>query len=343
MSVFDISLQDRAMAFEVLAKTHGFEVCGFAPLPVELRREYYLRWIADGKHGSMEWMERNESRRLYPETILLNARTIIMLGMNYYQELPERRGRLARYAQGKDYHTFIYKRLKQLCSWLREQGGEQKPYVDTGPLLEKPLAVCAGLGWQAKNTVLLNTHFGPWLFLGSILTTLEFPSSPAVKDHCGRCMRCVEACPTGAITAPYELDARRCIAYLTIEHEGAIPEMFRTQIGDRLFGCDECLDVCPWNRRAQATRELKLAAQPFGDVAALLAWEEEDFQRAFAGTPVKRLGLQRWKRNACVVLGNIGTADDVPALERCIEKEDTLIVEHAIWAKMQIFKRLGGG
>lgn len=329
----------RAEAFQAQAQEAGFDTCGFTSLPIELRETYYLQWLAEGKHGTMQWMERNNDRRLHPETIVPQARTVIALGMNYYQPLPDRRGRMARYALGSDYHKLIYKRLKRLCTWLREQGGEQKPYVDTGPLMEKSLAEYAGLGWQAKNTLLTHTRFGPWLFLGCIVTTLEFPATPRVSDHCGHCVRCLDACPTGAITAPYQLDATRCIAYWTIEHDGAIPESMRPLIGDRIFGCDECLDVCPWNRRAQQTREMKFAARPLPDLAKMLAWDTSDFENTFSGTPVKRLGLSRWKRNLCVALGNVGTPDDLCALEQCLATAEPLVAEHARWAINEIKER----
>ncbi len=317
----------------------GFSACGVAPVQPELRREYYLKWIAEGQHGDMTWLERNTERRLDPGKILPEARSIICLGLNYYQSQPQRRGRIARYALGQDYHHVMMKRLKNLCHWLRQRGGRNKPYVDTGPVLEKPVAVSAGLGWQAKNSMLIHTKCRNWLFLGEIFTTLEMPPDERVLDHCGECTACISACPTGAITAPYQLDARRCIAYLTIEHKGPIPEKYREAIGDRLFGCDECLDVCPWNRWAQATREEKLAARQYPDLREMLAWNDEDFRRHFRQTPILRLKRVRWQRNVCVVLGNIGGPDDLPVLEKAAHDPDPLIAEHAIWAIGQIKNR----
>lgn len=326
------------------AEVQGFEAFGVAPVSVPLRREYYLDWIARGKHGEMGWLARNNERRLNPVEVLPEARSILCLGMNYYQEEPERQGRIAKYALGKDYHRIILKKLKTLCTLMREEwGGEQRPYVDTGPVLEKPIAAAAGLGWQGKSTIMLNEQQGTWLFLGVILTTLELPVDTEGKDRCGSCTRCITACPTQAITAPYQLDARRCIAYLTIEHPGAIPLEFRRAVGNRQFGCDECLDVCPWNRYAKRTREARFEALPHPDVRESLVLDQETFDQVFAGTPIRRLGLSRWKRNACVVLGNTGDAADLPALHAAAESGDDLVSEHARWAIQEIVGRPAAG
>lgn len=317
----------------------GFDAWGVAPVAVELRREYFARWITQGQHGEMGWLAKQPERRLDPSLILPEARSIIAVGMNYHQAAPSGRGRIAQYALGEDYHRVILKRLKLLCTWLRARGGVNRPYVDTGPVLEKPIAQAAGLGWQGKSTILLHRRLGTWLFLGEVFTTLEIePDAPAV-DHCGSCSRCLTACPTGAITAPYQLDARRCIAYLTIEHPGAIPLEWRRPIGDHVFGCDDCLDVCPWNRWAQQTREAKFRARPQVDLALTLAWTEEEFSAAFRGTPVHRLRLPRWKRNVAVVLGNIGTVSDLSALDAAAGDPDPLVSEHAAWAAAEIRAR----
>lgn len=326
---------------EAAAKEIGLDAFGVTGVEVPLRRRYYEEWIGQGKHGEMQWMERNNDRRLAPAELLPEARSILCLGLNYYQDNPERRGRIARYALGKDYHKVLLQKLKALCTIMREKyGGEQRPYVDTGPVLEKPIAALAGLGWQGKSTILINRKSGTWLFLGIIVTTLELPANTTPpKDNCGKCTRCIDACPTGAITAPYQLDARRCIAYLTIEHKGAIPLEYRHAIGDRLYGCDECLDVCPWNHWAHQTREAKFAARPLPDLTALLRWSQEEFDDKLAGTPIRRLGLPRWKRNTCVVLGNIGTTADIPHLQAAADSdatEDGLVREHALWAIEQI-------
>jgi len=317
----------------------GFDAFGVCSIPVDLRRDYYREWIRQGKHGTMGWMERNHERRLYPEQIISRARSIVVLGMNYYQANPERRGQIAKYALGQDYHTIIYKKLKLLCTVMRSCGGEQKPYVDTGPVLEKPLAALAGIGWQGKSTIILNREQGTWLFLGVIITTLELEPSERAKDYCGSCSRCMAACPTQAITAPYQLDARKCIAYLTIEHDGPIPVEYRQAIGDRLFGCDDCLDVCPWNRWATETREAKFSLRAYPDLRAMLNWSEGDFEHHFRGTPMQRAKLHRWLRNVCIVLGNIGTTEDVPLLQDKLDHADPVVAESANWAIAQIVGR----
>ena len=317
----------------------GADAMGVVGLPAELRADYYREWISAGRHADMAWMAREPERRCDPNRVLPEARSVVVFGFNYFQSEPKRRGRIAKYALGGDYHRILLRKLKQICLLMREAGGEQRPYVDTGPVLEKPLAALAGLGWQGKNTVLLSRSFGQWLFLGVIVTTLELEADEAGRAQCGRCTRCIDACPTGAIFAPYQLDARRCISYLTIEHRGGIPLEFRKAIGDRLFGCDDCLDVCPWNRFARETREARFHAREHPDPAAVLDWNEATFLEAFAGSPLRRPGLQGWKRNACIVLGNIGTHTDLPALQRLALDEDPMLAEHAEWAIGQIRQR----
>jgi epoxyqueuosine reductase len=322
------------------AQALGFHSLGVASVPIDLRRDYYLKWIAEGQHGSMGWMERNNDRRLQPEMLIPEARCILVLGMNYYQEDPSRDFRIAKYALGDDYHNLILKRLKKLCRVMREDyGGVQRPYVDTGPLLEKPIAAAAGLGWQGKSTILIEPKRGTWSFLGSIITTLDLPLSDAEKDRCGSCTRCIDICPTKAITAPYQLDARRCIAYLTIEHDGPIPMEFREAIGDRLFGCDECLDVCPWNRWAKATNEARFAPRDLPLMREMLKWDAETFAGRFQGSPMRRLKLGRFKRNICVVLGNVGSDADCEGLRELASGKDTLLAEHATWALSRIEAR----
>ncbi|MCC5833735.1 MAG: tRNA epoxyqueuosine(34) reductase QueG [Opitutales bacterium] len=322
------------------ARELGFESVGVVAVPVELRQDYFMRWLEKGMHAEMRWMANNPERRAYPQQLMPEARSIIVCGLNYYQPELERRGRIAKYALGKDYHKIIYKKLKRLCAWLRDQGGQNRPYVDTGPLLEKPIAEQAGIGWQGKNTVILNPTEGQWLFLGNILTTLELPADQPPANRCGSCTRCIDVCPTQAIVAPYELDARKCISYLTIEHPGPIPMEFREAIGDHLFGCDDCLDVCPWNRWAGESRETKLAARPYPDLREMLDWEDEHFHTTFEGTPIRRLKLPRWLRNICVVLGNTGTLEDLPALQKTAQHADPMVAEHAEWAITRIQQRL---
>ena len=328
---------------EAEAKLLGFHSLGVVHVPLELRGDYYEKWIEAGQHGTMSWMERNNDRRLHPEKLIDEARSIIVVAMNYYQPDPERGYRIAKYALGDDYHNMMLRRLKKLCRLMREEfGGVQRPYVDTGPLLEKPIAEAAGIGWQGKSTILVEPSRGTWSFLGNIVTTLELPVRPPGKDRCGTCTRCIDVCPTRAITAPYQLDARRCISYLTIEHDGPIPEEFRQAIGDRLYGCDACLDVCPWNKWAVPTEEAKFAPRELPTLREMLAWDEATFKERMIGSPMRRLKLHRFRRNICVVLGNVGGFEDLPALERLSSSGDPMIAEHAEWAIQQIQSRGGG-
>jgi len=333
------------MRLSTEARALGFHALGVAPVPMELRRDYYRKWIAEGRDGTMAWMVRNIERRLHRERLLgeEEARSVIVVALNYYQPEPERGYRIAKYALGDDYHNFMLKRLKKLCRILREEyGGVQRPYVDTGPLLEKPIAEAAGLGWQGKSTILIEPEQGTWSFLGNIVTTLELPTGKPVKDRCGSCTRCIDVCPTQAITAPYQLDASKCISYLTIEHDGPIPEKFREPIGDRLFGCDECLDVCPWNKWAVPTEEARFAPRELPPLREMLDWDEATFRERMQGSPMRRLKLPRLKRNACVVLGNVGGAEDLPALRKVAAGDDAMVAEHASWAIGRIEGRLGG-
>ena len=326
---------------EAQARALGFHALGVAPVPLKLREAYYRKWIASGQHGTMEWMERNNERRLNPQRILPEARSILVLAMNYYQPDPSRAYRVAKYALGDDYHNLMLRRLKKLCRILREEyGAAQKPYVDTGPLLEKPIAEAAGLGWQGKSTILVEPKRGTWSFLGNIVTTLELPSGNPGKDRCGSCTRCIDVCPTRAITAPYQLDASRCISYLTIEHDGPIPVEFREAIGDRLYGCDECLDVCPWNKWAVPTDEANFVPRTLPLLREMLDWDEDTFTAKMQGSPMRRLKRNRFRRNICVVLGNVGTAEDLPALKRAEAGEDAVVAEHAHWAIRRIELKL---
>jgi epoxyqueuosine reductase len=324
----------------------GFAVFGVVPVEAPLRREYFEKWLADGQHGGMAWLERNNDRRLAPERLLASpsgepmARSLVVVGLNYYQTEPTRRYRIAKYALGRDYHNVMLKRLRRLAEVLRKHGGEARAYVDTGPVLEKPLSMQAGLGWQGKNTLLIHPKLGTWLLLGVVVTTLELPPDEPGRDHCGACTACIDVCPTRAITAPYQLDARRCLAYLLIEHHGPIPEEFRVAVGNRLFGCDDCLDVCPWNRWAQTTRETVLAARNYPDLREMLGWTEDEFHAHTQGTPLARLKLPRLKRNAAIVLGNIGGVEDLPALTIAVRDSDVVVAEHAEWAIRQVRSRL---
>ena len=322
------------------AKGLGFHAFGVASVPITLREDYYRKWIEEGRHGTMAWMERNNERRLHPEALIPEARSILVLAMNYYQRDPERSFRIAKYALGDDYHNLIYRRLKKLCRFMAETfGSVQRPYVDTGPLLEKPIAEAAGIGWQGKSTILVEPGRGTWSFLGNIVTTLDLPASEKGKDRCGSCTRCIDVCPTKAITAPYQLDASKCISYLTIEHDGPIPKEYRKAIGDRLYGCDECLDVCPWNKWAVPTEEAKFAPRELPSLAEMLRWDSATFQERMQGSPMRRLKLHRFKRNICIVLGNTGSRHDISALREQCSKADPMVAEHAAWAIKQINER----
>jgi len=296
----------------------------------------------------MEYMARGEEKRRDPQRILPGARSIVILALNYFQGTEVRRsetaatGRVARYAWGDDYHDVIEAKLRKINNFLRQFGGAQKCYVDTGPILERDHAAAAGIGWHGKSTMLIDEKLGTWFFLAEILTTLELPADEPVRDRCGTCERCVQACPTGAITAPHKLDARRCISYLTIELKSSIPLELRPLIGDRIFGCDDCLDACPWNRFAQVSRETAFAAQRSTTAFLLrdyLALNETEFRNLFRNSPIKRIKRRGLLRNVCVALGNVGTSEDLPALRRAALDSEPLIAEHAAWAIEQILKR----
>jgi epoxyqueuosine reductase len=333
-----------ARAIKARAAELGLDLCGITSADPARHADFYRQWADDGKAGEMQWLYREPERRIDPRRVLPEARSIIVAGLNYWQPQPAGRGRIARYALGEDYHHILLEKLETLAAELAQSGAGARVYVDTGPVLEKPLAERAGIGWQGKSTMLINTKLGPWLLLGEILTTLDLEPDAPQHDHCGSCSRCITACPTGAIIAPYQLDARRCIAYLTIELKGSIPEELRPLIGDRIYGCDECLDVCPWNRFAQTTREARFLAPPPDEsrdpLHALLEITQAEFKRRFARSPILRVKRRGLLRNVCVVLGNIGSAADLPALEKAAQHEEPLVREHAAWAIGQIRIRL---
>ena len=306
-----------------------------------------LQWLAEGAHGDMLWMAETADRRASPQGLWPEVRSVIALGMSYapaadplaLAAAPDR-GRISVYAQGADYHDVVKKALKALARWLVEEAGcDLKVFVDTAPVMEKPLAEAAGLGWQGKHTNLVSRTDGSWLLLGAIYTTLALELEPAEEAHavrCGTCRACLDACPTNAFPAPFRLDARRCISYLTIEHTGPIPEEFRAAIGNRIYGCDDCLAVCPWNRFASAARAHR-AFLPRAELAApsladLLALDDAAFRHVFAGSPIKRIGRNRLVRNAAIAAGNSGRAELAPALERLTSDEDPVVAEAAAWA-----------
>ncbi len=338
-------LKQRLVSF---AREVGFDscrvaACGFAPHADEFRN-----WLGEGGHGEMSYMARGEEKRCDPQKILPNARSIVVLAMNYFQggaqarDTPPATGRIARYAWGNDYHNLIQGRLDKIDEFLREFGGQQKCYVDTGPVLERDHAAEAGTGWHGKSTMLIDERLGTWFFLAEVLTTLELPPNEAVPDRCGTCERCIKACPTGAITAPHRLDARRCISYLTIELKGSIPLELRPLIGNRIFGCDDCLDACPWNRFAQVSRETAFSARHSTTGMSLrdyLNLDDNEFRMLFRNSPIKRIKRRGFLRNVCVALGNVGGSSDLPALERAAADPEPLIAEHAKWAIHQIRSR----
>ena len=326
----------------------GFEVCGFAsaadPWDAGAR---LTEFIEKGRHGDMAWMAETAERRSHPQAMWPEARTAIVLGMNYGPDsdplaaLDHRdRATISVYAQGDDYHDLIKKRLKALARWLVEQAGCQlKVFVDTAPLMEKPLAQRAGLGWQGKHTNLVSRRFGSWLFLGAVLTTLDLKPDTAEGDHCGACRACLDICPTGAFPAPYQLDARACISYLTIEHAGPIPEAYRAKLGNRIYGCDDCLAVCPWNKFAQEAREGALHAREHlraPSLADLAALDDAAFRALFAKSPVKRIGRDRFIRNVLYAIGNSDQPNLLPAAQALLDDPSDVVRDAAEWAAMRL-------
>jgi epoxyqueuosine reductase len=332
-------------ALEEKARSLGFCAFGVAAADAApLSGERLRQWLASGAHGDMIWMEETAERRSRPAALWPDVRSVVALGMSYapgtdplaLAQRPEI-GRISVYAQGGDYHDTVKKALKALARWLVEEAGcELKVFVDTAPVMEKPLAEAAGIGWQGKHTNLINRQDGNWLFLGAIFTTIELEPSVPHPARCGTCSRCQDACPTNAFPAPFQLDARRCISYLTIEHKGPIPHEFREAIGNRIYGCDDCLAVCPWNRFAQAARANE-AFRPRAELTApaladLLVLDDADFRQVFAGSPIKRIGRGRMVRNAAIAAGNSGRMELVPVLERLAGDEDPVVAEAAGWA-----------
>jgi epoxyqueuosine reductase len=304
-------------------------------------------FLAAGRHGDMEWMAANADRRSSPTQLWPDVRSIIMLGMSYapsenpLDALDEPlRGVISVYARGKDYHDVLKGKLKQLAGQIASSSGaDVKVFVDTAPVMEKPLAAAAGVGWQGKNTMLVSRDHGSWLFLGAIFTTAELPSDDAEIDHCGSCRRCLDVCPTAAFPAPYQLDARRCLAYLSIEHKGHIPSEFRRAMGNRVFGCDDCLAVCPWNKFAERSREARFAARAETDnppLAELLRLDDAAFRARFAGTPVKRTGRDRFIRNVLIAVGNSRDPSLIPRVESLLADASPLVRAMAVWAMRRL-------
>jgi epoxyqueuosine reductase len=306
-----------------------------------------MEFLAAGRHGDMTWMATTADRRRHPVLLWPEVRSIIMLAMSYapnadpLQVLDEpSRGAISIYAQGRDYHDVMKGKLKELAVLLAaKSGAEVKVFIDTAPVMEKPLAAAAGIGWQGKHSNLVSREHGSWLFLGAIFTTAELSPDAPEADHCGNCRRCLDICPTRAFPAPYVLDARRCLAYLTIEHKGHIAGEFRRAMGNRVFGCDDCLAVCPWNKFAEAAREARFAARAETDnppLAELLILDDRAFRARFANTPVKRTGRDRFLRNVLIAAGNSGDAGLLPLIEALLADASPLVRAMAVWAMRRL-------
>ena len=346
-----VKTQSLEEAIRAKAGELGFSACGFARADsVEAAGADLKRWIEAGHHGTMGWMEERAHHRVSPLALWPEAKSAIALGMSYAPASdplalagrPEL-ARISVYAQGGDYHKTVKKALKALGRWLAEEAGcDLKVFVDTAPVLEKPLAQAAGIGWQGKHTNLVSREHGSWMFLGVILTSVELaPDAPADPGkHCGSCTRCLDSCPTNAFLGPHRIDGRRCISYLTIEHDGPIPQEFRAAMGNRIYGCDDCLAVCPWNRFADAAAANR-AFLPRAELAAprladLLALDDASFREMFAGSPIKRIGVKRMIRNCLIAAGNSSDEALRPSIERHLGDLDPVIAEAARWALAQL-------
>jgi epoxyqueuosine reductase len=323
----------------------GFRIAPANGIPQAPER--LKRFIAADYHGTMLWMAETADRRADPQVLWPDAKSVIMLAMNYgptepplaHLNDPASAG-ISVYARNRDYHDVIKGRLKELASFLVSRaGGDVKVFVDTAPVMEKPLAEAAGLGWQGKHTNLVSRELGSWFFLGSIFTTLDLPHTEMERDHCGSCRACLDSCPTDAFPAPYQLDARRCISYLTIEHAGPIPAEFRKAMGNRIYGCDDCLAACPWNKFASAAHETKLMAREdlkTPRLSAFLQLDDSAFRKFFSGSPIKRIGRNRFLRNVLIAAGNSRDQQFLPAVRRHLEDDAPVVRGAAVWALHQI-------
>lgn len=333
------------------ARALGFDCIGVtAPGTIERAGQYFLEFIASGGHGDMDWLAAQPERRVDPRGLWQDVRSVIMLGVNYgpdsdplaILEQPTRAA-ISVYAQGDDYHDLIKKRLKALARWLVATApSDVKVFVDTAAVMEKPLAQAAHLGWQGKHTNLVSREFGSWLFLGAIYTTLDLPRDDAEIDHCGSCRACLDICPTSAFPAPYKLDARRCISYLTIENKGPIPHEFRKAMGNRIYGCDDCLAACPWNKFAQEGREARLAARDelrAPSLAELTRLDDAAFRALFTKSPVKRIGRDRFLRNVLIAIGNSGEMALAEETRRLLHDASPMVRGAAVWALGQLVSR----
>ena len=335
----DLKAAIRAQALEI-----GFDAVGFADARLaQTARDNLADYLANGHHGDMGWMADTAERRGDPQTLWPEARTVVVLAQNYgpaedplhLLDHPER-GAISVYARNRDYHDLIKKRLKRLARWMAESlSGQVKVFVDTAPVMEKPLAEQAGIGWQGKHTNLLSRDWGNWLFLGEVFTDLALEPDTPGRDHCGSCRACLDVCPTNAFPAPYRLDARRCISYLTIEHKGHIPREFRKPMGNRIYGCDDCLAVCPWNKFARRTQEtafhnrVELTAPRLRDLVHL---DDAGFREVFTASPIKRIGRDRFVRNVLIAIGNSGAPELIPDVRANLDDASSLVRAMAVWA-----------
>ena len=322
------------------ARDIGFDLVGITTAQSPRHSQHLQQWLAKCFHGEMDYMARNADKRIDPSKISTDARSIVVVGLNYYTGDHDRTGRVARYAWGtRDYHEMMSGKLEELSGSIAEIGGPSTRclgYVDTGPILERDLAQRAGIGFIGKHTNLISRQLGNWLFLGEILTNLQVASDLPEHEYCGTCQRCMDVCPTRAIVGPYQLDARLCISYLTIELKGSIPVELRPLVGNHVFGCDDCLEVCPWNRFAQQSHVRQFQRRETPSLTEYLSWDEPKFREFFLGTPIFRIKRRGFLRNVCVVLGNIGDETALSALTRAFNDAEPLVREHAAWAVEQI-------
>jgi len=340
--------EDPRDSIRAFARDCGFDAVKFTRSgDADRAGEHLATFLAEGRHGTMDWMARNAERRAAPSALWPDAKSVVVLGANY-GPVGDPRDQLARksngaisvYAQGDDYHDVLRTKLKRLADFIAERfGANVKLFVDTAPVMEKPLAQQSGLGWQGKHTNLVSRDWGSWLFIGSVFTTLEIEPDAPEQDHCGECRRCLDACPTQAFTAPYRIDARRCISYLTIEHKGHIPHEFRAAMGNRIYGCDDCLAVCPWNKFAGVAHEARLHARAelqnprLADLARL---DDASFRAVFKGSPIKRIGRDRFVRNVLIAIGNSGDATLAGEAEQLLGDPSPLVRAAAVWALKQL-------
>lgn len=329
------------------AKALGFQQAGITRRDLQKEETRLAKWLQDGRHGDMEWMQRHGNKRSRPDELVPGTVSVISVRMDYLREENrdprelldhESHAYVSRYALGRDYHKLMRNRLQKLAERIAKEIGPFgfRAFVDSAPVMEKPLAANAGLGWIGKHTNLLNKDAGSWFFLGELYTDLELPEDEPATDHCGSCTTCMEVCPTNAISAPYQLDARRCISYLTIEHAGSIPEEFRTAMGNRVYGCDDCQLFCPWNKFAEFSAEEDFTPRENLDAAELVelfAWSEDEFLKKTEGSAIRRIGHERWLRNIAVGLGNARKSSEVvAALNSRREHPSEIVREHVAWA-----------